>query len=45
MENILAMTEGSTTSEITSLDKTDHNVFQDCLQKVRSGTFMKYVKG
>ena len=28
MENILAMAEGSTTSEMTSLDQIDHNVFQ-----------------
>ena len=39
MENILAIAEGSITSEITSFDLIDHNVFQEL---IRSGTFMKY---
>ena len=33
MENILAMAEGSITSEITSFDQIDHNVFQELLAK------------
>ena len=33
MENILAMAEGSITSEITSLDQIDDNVFQELLGK------------
>ena len=33
MENILAMAEGSITSEITSFDQIDHNVFQEFLAK------------
>ena len=39
MDNILAMTEGSITSEIIRFDQIDH-VFQELLQKVHSGTFM-----
>ena len=42
MENILAVAEGSITSEITSFDQIDHNVFQELLASVCSGTFMKY---
>ena len=33
MEAILAMVEGSSTSEITSFDQIDHSVFQELLQK------------
>ena len=29
MENILAMADGSITSEVTSFDQIDHNVFQE----------------
>ena len=33
MEDILAMVEGPSTSEITSFDQIDHTVFQELLQK------------
>ena len=33
MEDILAMVEGPSTSEITSFDQIDHSVFQELLQK------------
>ena len=33
MENILAMVEGPRTSEITSFDQIDQNLFQDLLAK------------
>ena len=33
MENILVIAEGSTTSEMTSLDQIDHNVFQELRAK------------
>ena len=42
MDNVLAMAEGSITSEITSFDQIDH-VFQELLQKVHSGTFMRNI--
>ena len=45
MENILAMAEGSITSEITSFDqiliKLIIMFFKNCLQRVRSGTMNK----
>ena len=33
MENILAMVEGPRTSEITSFDQIDQNIFQELLAK------------
>ena len=34
MENILAMVEGARTSEITSFDQIDQNLFQELLAKI-----------
>ena len=33
MEDIFAMVEGPSTSEITSFDQIDHSIFQELLQK------------
>ena len=41
MENILAMTEGWITFEITSFDQIDHNVFQEFLAKCSLWDFYK----
>ena len=44
MENILAMAEGSITSEITSFDQIDHNVFQELLAKSLLWDFYEILK-
>ena len=39
MEDIFAMVEGPSTSEITSFDQIDHSVFQELLQKTSGWDF------
>ena len=44
MENILAMAEGSITSEIKRFDQIGHNVFQELLAKIWLWAFYEISK-